>query len=96
MIAAPDLSLIAITNSASPQKSMAEQLAAYQVEQQRMESIRAELDLTAQQIDDIRAYMTADVDALFPTLTANQRKFFTVQRAVLRYLAKKELREIAE
>lgn len=64
-------------------------------EYNRRQAIKAELDLTAQQISDIQAYFTADADALFPGMSAAQRKFLKVQRAAVRYLLKQEVKELA-
>jgi len=95
IIALPDLSLVSITNSASPQKTQTEQLAAIDAEASRRAAIRNELNLTAGQIAAIQAYFDADVDTLFSSLSANQRQFLKVQRAAVRYLLKQELKEVA-
>jgi hypothetical protein len=57
-------------------------------------AIIAELDLTPAQVAAIQAYFTADIDTLFSNLTANQRQFLKVQRAIVRYMAKEKVKEV--
>jgi hypothetical protein len=65
-----------------------------QAELDRRQTIKAELNLTSQQIDLIRQWAAADTDALFSNLNANQRRFLKIQHQLVRMLAKRELKEI--
>jgi hypothetical protein len=67
-----------------------------QAERIRRQTIKDELNLTAEQIDLIRQWAAADVDVLFSGLTAQQRRFLKIQHQLVRALAKRELKEIGE
>lgn len=69
-------------------------LAAYQAEADAQASAIAALNLTAGQIAAIQSYFATDVDVLFANLTANQRAFLKVQQALIRALAKREVKEL--
>ena len=56
--------------------------------------IRNALDLTPEQIDALKAYRDADIDALFPSLTAAQRKFLKVGREINMALLKAYVKEV--
>ena len=81
------------------------EMAAYQAEQDAIAAAPAveaaamqaaidELGLTTNQIANIQAYFDADVDTLFSGMTANQRAFLKMQRALVKALAKREVKEV--
>ena len=96
LVAGPDLALVAVTNSASPERPKSVQLADIETEQSRAQAIRDELNLTPQQVDLIRQWVAADTDTLFSNLNANQRRFLKIQHQLVRMLAKRELKEIGD
>jgi hypothetical protein len=103
LIAADDGTVLTYIDHQSPRpdkeeldRRKAEAIAKHKSELARRQAVLDELDMTPQQIYRIKAYFDADIDSLFNNLNVNQRRFLEVQRALVRMLAKRELRELTD
>ena len=74
--------------------AVAAEVAAAAAEAAAMQAAIDELGLTTNQIANIQAYFDADVDTLFSGMTANQRAFLKMQHALVKALAKREIKEV--
>lgn len=68
--------------------------AEYLAERQARQAAIDELGLTQAQVDAVRSYFDADVDALFPAMSVAQRNFMKVQRALTKAITKREIKEV--
>jgi hypothetical protein len=93
----PVVALTASNSPLSPTEWVSIKAAAkarYDAERTARQSAISELGLTQAQIDSIKAYFDADVDTLFSGLTAGQRNFMKVQRALVKALTKQAVKEV--
>lgn len=86
--------LFATQISASPEVDFATRQARLTAERTALAAIATELNLTTNQVQAVKDYFNANVDTLFPTMNANQRKFLKVQQALLKALVKERLKEV--
>jgi len=88
------MEVAAVINTASPQHPWSAQLAAWRADRDARAAALAGLNLTQAQIDAVQAYFAADVDTLFSGLSVGQRRFLNVQRALVKALVKREIKEL--
>ena len=87
--------IIVVEAHASPYDPVAHK-ARIEAEYQRRLDVGNELGLTPTQKQKLQTYFNADVGALFPNLTANQRAFMKVQKQAVRFLMKMRVKELSE
>ena len=60
------------------------------------DALKAGLGLSRQEIQAMKQWAESDVDALFPQMSQQQRRWMKVQQRLVRFLAESEIRELRE